>query len=264
MIRHNDPRLHDPIPGIGPVTILTPDVCNQLQEHALEVYPQECLGYVQDGQYHRLENVSPDPEGHARVDPVVLAELLDEGIDALCHSHPDGPDCPSAADMRLQMDLDIPFALVSTNGQACLEPYLFGDMVAKPPLLGRSFRHGVIDCYGLIRDFYGHILNIQLDDFPRDWEWWAKHKECGEGLYEQNFAKWGFREIDGDLQVGDVFLLQAGARVPNHAGIYLGGGLMLHHLAGRLEADASRISTIEPVIRWQQHSRMGKVVRHGG
>jgi len=255
--------LRKPIPGTSPSELMPPEVCNQFQMHAMEMYPQECVGYVKYGQYHRLENVSQVPEASAKIDPVVMLGLLDEGIDVFCHSHPDGPDCPSAHDLKSQHEMAVPWSIVSTNGKGCLAPFVWGEGVAKPPLLGRPFRHGLEDCYGLIRDFYAVVMGIELADAWRDWEWW-RNCEDSEGLYEENFAKWGFSVVEGELEVGDVFLLRAGARVPNHAGIYLGDHLMLHHLSGRSAADVSCISTVEPTIRWAIDRRLVKTVRYGG
>jgi len=39
-----------------------------------------------------------------------------------------------------------------------------------------------------------------------------------------------------ELKVGDCFLMQVASPVPNHAAIYLGDGLILHHLQGRLSS----------------------------
>ena len=94
----------------------TPEVCNQLQLHAIESFPNECIGYVKDGKYVRLENSSKDPENHASIPLTLLAELMSDGIDVLCHSHPNGPNCPSSDDLRFQRQMAIPHALVSTNG----------------------------------------------------------------------------------------------------------------------------------------------------
>lgn len=39
-----------------------------------------------------------------------------------------------------------------------------------------------------------------------------------------------------DIRVGDVIVMQVRAPVPNHAGVYIGDGLMLHHLYNRLSS----------------------------
>jgi hypothetical protein len=43
-------------------------------------------------------------------------------------------------------------------------------------------------------------------------------------------------DADDNLKVGDCFLMQVASPVPNHAAVYLGDGLILHHLQGRLSS----------------------------
>jgi len=50
--------------------------------------------------------------------------------------------------------------------------------------------------------------------------------------------------------LGDVFLAQVRAPVPNHGGVYLDGGLILHHLEGRL----SRREPLGPWRRFVTHA----------
>ena len=54
--------------------------------------------------------------------------------------------------------------------------------------------------------------------------------EHGYNLYLDNFAKEGFSEIVADVQPGDLILMNLGSKVPNHAAIYLGDQLVLHHV----------------------------------
>lgn len=264
MMDPSDPRLTTPIPGIDPAVLIPSEACNQFHSHAVESYPNECIGYVKNGSYHRLENISTTPRDNASVPPEVMAQLLIDEIDVLCHSHPDGPHCPSAADIALQMETDIPHAIVSCNSEAATGPIVYGGMVQRQPLLGRTFIHGFQDCFGLGLDFYRTVMGTDLCDFPRDWSWWDKHNEGDGGLYLDHFREWGFVSVEDDLQFGDVFLLRAASKVPNHCGIYLGNHLMLHHLAGREAYDPSRLSTVEPLVRWRQHGRIEGLLRHGG
>jgi len=91
----------------------------------------------------------------------------------------------------------------------------------------------VLDCYSLIRDWYRQERGIDLPDFTRFDEWWRR----GENLYLDNFSGAGFHEVESsDMNPGDVLLMQVASPVPNHAAIYLGDGLILHHLQGRLSS----------------------------
>ena len=81
--------------------------------------------------------------------------------------------------------------------------------------------------------------------------WWSD-RENGEvvtpkNMYRDNFKACGFREIAQDeMRPGDVFLAQIMAPVTNHGGVYLGNGLILHHLRGRL-------SKTDVASRWLNH-----------
>ena len=101
------------------------------------------------------------------------------------------------------------------------------------PYVGRPFIHGLDDCYSLVRDWYQKELNIKLNDYFRQNEWWYK----GENLYLDNFAKEGFREIkEEELRYGDLLLMCIVSNVPNHAAIFLEGNIVLHHVQGRLSS----------------------------
>lgn len=254
--------IEQPIPGVDPLTICNTSVLEAFQLHALEAYPHECVGAVVAGRYVRLDNASDDPENNAIVSPEVMVQLIAQGLEMILHSHPNGPNCPSGADLIAQRDCDVPFGLICTNGESYTKPVFWGDMLARPALLGRPFVHGITDCVGLIGDYERVVNGREFENPARDWEWWVNCPD--EGLYEQNFRDWGYRPVEEGIQPGDIVFLRAGSKVANHAAIYIGDHLILHHLAGRMENDKSRVSTVEPIIRWQQHQRMGRVVRHGG
>lgn len=224
----------------------------EFRAHAVEAYPDECLGVVlADGSYSRELNVAPDPAKNAYLDPGRFLELEGSGqLRAVCHSHPDGPDCPSASDMSAQIETMVPFAICSTNGQATAEPFSWGDQLADDgDLIGRPFRHGVQDCYGLVRDWWRRERGVILPDYPRDWVWWKK----GGDLYRDYFGEAGFHQIDArEVRPGDCWLAAVRSAVPNHAGVYLDAGLCLHHPSSGLAYDPSRLSKREPMARWAQ------------
>ena len=78
---------------------------------------------------------------------------------------------------------------------------------------------------------------------PRDPGWW----DLGQDVIEANLGQFAFDALgpEEDLEIGDVPLFQVAAKVINHTGIYLGHGLILHHLSNRL----SRIDVMGP---WRQ------------
>lgn len=238
------------------------DVILAIKEDAIGRYPEESCGVVlrrKDGTafYYPMQNIAEDPLKSFRIDESKLAPIM-ESVIAVVHSHPNGPDCPSETDMRQQLALGVPFGIVTTDGVGCFEPFFWGDGTPKAPLIGRGFRHGVTDCYALIKDHFDVNLGIKLGEYPRDWEWW----DSGQKLYEDHFALEGFSRIDeNEVKEHDCFLAQIRSDTPNHAGVYVGGNLILHHLTARLPADASRLSRREPIGSWSKFI-CGFWVRH--
>jgi proteasome lid subunit RPN8/RPN11 len=241
-------RLADGSPLVAPGALVA------LRRHAIDAHPQECIGFIdQAGAYVRLDNVADEPEGHAIADRHLLRRALAAGdLRALCHSHPGGPDCPSEADGRAQIEMEVPFIIVSTNGQATAPPFAFGDqLLDDTPIVGRSFRHYVTDCYSLVRVWWKREREEALPEFPRSWEWWRDDTPGEKDLYRRYFADAGFYEIDrSEVRPGDAWLAAIRSAVPNHAGLYLDGGLALHHPSSGLPFDPGRLSKRESIARW--------------
>lgn len=234
--------------------LMSGQAITDLRAHAIEAFPDECLGVVlADGSYRRMENAAPEPQLAACLRRDQYLELVAAGqLRALCHSHPNAPDCPSEADMRAQQELMIPFVICATNGEATAEPFSWGDELADDrPLVGRSFRHGVEDCYDIIRSWFRVERQIVLPNYPRQWEWWQAATPGSKNLYASFFEDAGFRQIERhEVEPGDCWMAAVRSDVPNHAGVYLDGGLCLHHPSSGLAFDPSRLSKREPMARW--------------
>lgn len=198
--------------------------------HAEAVAPNECCGFIvsdhMDGLefYYPCRNIADDPENFFEIsaDEFIEAEQLGE-IVAVVHSHPNGEPKLSIADRQMQDLLGLDFWLV------CNEELHFFPKIA--PLVGREFVHNQADCYNLFRDFY-YLAGADFPLFEYESEWYLK----GQNLYLDNLERHGFKRLDSaeNLQIGDVILMQVGADVPNHAGIYLGDQMVLHHSPKRL------------------------------
>lgn len=229
--------------------MFTADAILAMKRHALADYPRESCGLVVAGTYRPLPNRATDPAARFRIDDGdYLAHA--GAIEAIVHSHPDGPLHPSAADMRGQIDSAVPWAILATDGERCSEPILWGEGVPVPDLIGREFRHGVTDCYALVRDWFQLERGIRLPDFPRDDEWWHD----GKNLYLDHFADVGFSVVrSGEALTGDVALMTVLSPVPNHAGVVIDGDMLLHHLPRRL-------SRREPFGPW--HRQIVHILRH--
>ena len=232
------------------------DVVHQIKAAAIDAYPRELAGLVISGSFQGYPNEHPTPEAGFLIKPELFAEaLLAGGVQAVIHSHPVLPDeaprdFPSKVDMQQQIATALPWGLLTSDGQTAGEIVWFGDQAPVPPLVGRGFRHAVTDCYNLIRDAFRTQRSITLPEFPREWEWWTQ----GKDLYSENFARAGFTQIDPDrgLEPFDVFLVDIRNHGrPNHGGVYLGGGMGLHHLAARHPVDSRRLSVREPIGRWR-------------
>lgn len=213
----------------------------------------ECIEYAGDSQYEvcgliidggslfRCANIHPNPAEHFRIHEEDLLKAEDRGkITAIFHSHPQRKLVLSAADRHAQLASGIDWWLVSDGTLRKIKPVAH--------LLGRTFKHGELDCYSLFRDAY-HLCGIDLPDFERTNGWWLR----GENLYLKNMPANGFFEIQpSDLKPGDVFIRRAFPETdPCHAMIYLGDDTILHHeSSGRL----SRREPLRPAYMRLTHS----------
>lgn len=257
------------------MTYFAQEIIKKASEHALRDYPLESCGVVIDGEYVPMRNAAADPEHHKAddkdcpcqrcsfaIDPDELISVLNgRDPEGYIHSHPDGPFYPSAADMQQQMETDVPWAIIATDGERCGEPVEFGRQVPMAPLIGRRFMHGVHDCYSLVRDVFRlgreelakqgiewPYEPIELPDMARNDNWWSH----GDNFYLDNFERLGFRRIEmSEARPGDAFLCKIGSAVPNHAGLLLGNNLIIHHLPGE-----TRVSRREPVGGWGRMAEM--------
>lgn len=214
--------------------------------HAVACYPEESCGLIvgPPGQevYVACRNIAENPREDFHID---AQDQLAAGsaLVAVVHSHPDKLARPSAADMRSQIATGLVWGIIALNAQDVAEPVWWGDFCLEQPLVGRSFVHGVNDCYSLIRAYYWQERRVMLPEFPRDAQWWHE----GGDIYRDGFGQAGFIVIKPEeARPQDVFLGQVRSRVPNHGGIMLAGGLALHHLDGRL-------SRREPVTPWLKY-----------
>ncbi|WOD19846.1 C40 family peptidase [Paraburkholderia kirstenboschensis] len=219
---------------------------NAIAEHALAEYPRECCGLILLVHgvefYAPCRNIAGTPSEHFVMSPEDYAAAEDRGtIVAVVHSHPGAAARPSVADRAMceksGVDKWVIVSLgVQADGSIAVDDWCeFSPDGYVPPLLGREFVHGSVDCYSLIRDWYRLERGVDLPDFERPDAWWDDGKS---NLYLDNFAKAGFTNVgqEAELLAGDVVLMQIRSRngVPNHAGVYLGDNVLLHHMYGQL------------------------------
>lgn len=207
------------------------EVLPSIFEHGNSTAPYECCGVVLvfKGRlkYKPCRNLLQgdlfciNPEDYAKAED--MGEIV-----AIAHSHPNYPAVPSEADTVSCNRSGLPWIIVSLldSTSTIVYPEKFNI-----PLIGRQFLHGVLDCYSLIRDYYSTELNIDLNDYLREPNWWDK----GQDLYLENFKKEGFTEVTS-LQKHDIILIQNGSDKVNHGAIYIGDNIILHHSTNRLSS----------------------------
>ncbi|MCE2517636.1 MAG: C40 family peptidase [Alphaproteobacteria bacterium] len=209
--------------------------------------PEEAAGVIANARYIPLENIARDRSRGFALDDI---HLKTEGIEAIVHSHPGGPAYPSGHDMRQQIGCGVPWlvAVAPTASRPDCPEEVFGFGGVPKLDLSCGYRHGVDDCYSLIRGYYQTHHGITLPDVPRPWEWWHD----GLDLYTDGLGPAGFRRLPpgAALAPGDVFLARVRAPVVNHAGVWLGDGLILHHLGGASGHQPERLPRKEPAERW--------------
>lgn len=202
------------------------------EAHAAAAFPREACGLVVvvkgRERFHPCRNAAFGDD-HFIITPEDYAAAEDTGeVVGVFHSHCQmGPE-PSEADLVGCEKSGLPWHIFAlpTKRWHSWQPTGY-----RAPLIGRRFQHGVLDCYALIRDWYAQERGITLLDFERTDNWWHR----GQNLYLDNFGKAGFVVAESP-QHGDVLLLQMSSPVPNHAGIWLEGDMILHHLHGRLSS----------------------------
>lgn len=203
-----------------------------IRAHAQAEFPREACGVVivRKGRqrYIACRNIAGGND-HFAIHPEDYAAAEEQGeVIRIVHSHPNSAPLPSEADLVGCEASGLPWLIVNCpNGQV----HEFAPSGYQAPLIGRSFHHGVLDCYSLIRDYYQRELSITLPDFERADDWWLS----GGNLYEDGFESAGFNVVD-TVQQHDVLLMQIAAPVANHAAVYIGDGLILQHCMGRLSS----------------------------
>lgn len=238
------------------IELLDDDVRGHLVAHAHDCSPRESCGLLvrAENTLHYFASQNLDASGGRDrfvLDPQVWAVAEDIGgeVIAVVHSHPNYSANPSMADRVMCERSGVPWLIVGLPSEHLVELEPSG---WSAPLIGREFSHGVLDCYALVQDFYRRELLVELPDFERSDGWW----ERGGNLYRDGLATAGFQVVNAALpQPGDGLLMRVmSPNADNHAAVYLGDGLMLHHLYGQ----RSRLEYWDGP--WQR--RTTAVVRH--
>lgn len=233
-------------------TWVTPEIIAAAQAHAIRTFPLESCGIVtKTGGYVECENHARDPINAFEMNPTVWLTHLD--ILGVIHSHTNGNYAPGEDDMTSQIATGVAWGVLVATVDSASVPLWWGGDTPIPKLLGREFIHGIQDCYSLIRDWYRLERKVTIPEYPRDAGWW---EEPGKNMYETGFRSAGFYQIPTDpmgIQVGDVFFCKVRSRVENHGGLYIGNGLLMHHVGGHLSLTTPASHWQKLVTRWVRY-----------
>jgi len=218
----------------------TSDLEAIMRQEGVANYPLEACGVVVAiGSRQRIiicKNVADNPRTNFRIDPMEYIEASKLGeVVGIWHTHVDVPPNPSEADVAGCNASKLPWYILSVwnsaEGLTCTPIVTLNPEVVEEAYEGRTYLYGVNDCYTLVRDYYRKEYGIHLGEYPRVERFWEK----GLDFFANGYGEQGFELlIDKEPQVGDLFIMQVGATLPNHIGIYIGNDQILHHCQGRL------------------------------
>lgn len=178
--------------------------------------------------YVRCKNIAQKNE-HFVMDPADYAAAEDAGkVLCVVHSHLNVSPEPSQADLIGIERSQLPWLIINTPVNHHTVTYPTGYVA---PYVGREFVHGITDCYSIWRDYYQRELGIEMIDYERRVDWWLK----GDDLYEDNYRAAGFVEVD-EPRLHDIILMKVASQKQNHAAVYLGDNIILHHVMGKISS----------------------------
>lgn len=211
---------------------------DDIEEHFEKEYPREGCGIVciKKGKAHWVPctNVAEENEEFVIDSQEYIKLKRTSDIVGIVHSHPDGTNEPSEADITYCNALGIPYYIFSYPGMdlAVLEP-----KINTTELYGREYEFTKSDCFEASRDYLKSVgINI-APRIPFEDNWWEKGIDY---FNDELMEEWGFKPVDiKDIQKHDVLTFNVRSATANHCGVYLGGEVFYHHAENRLSCRES-------------------------
>lgn len=211
------------------------DCHDAIKSHAAKEYPNEACGIIINDEYQPCRNLALNPKEHFKI-PIQVLMAADTKLQAIVHSHADYPHL-SAKDIQQQTVSGVPWGWCNVSKGKPGTVYFWGNRIQIQDLDGRPFVFGIYDCFSLVRDFYQVHFDIELENIPREVDFFKNNDLIGKSWKPQ-----GFKMIDKkDLTFGDLLLMKIRNPIYNHIGIYIDDNLILHHLANQLSRYDDRI-----------------------
>jgi proteasome lid subunit RPN8/RPN11 len=238
---------------------LTKDTRNALALHMLDDLEVERCGLITlskigEYEFHPVENVHEEPEKAFRLSKEDSARVMqDKDVVAFCHTHPNGPLCPSEKDVEVQARLKKPSVICARDpGTGIVDIFSLGDHLLDAPLYKRVFRYNTFDCLGALRSWVWQTEGRYMPPMPYEPGWWLvgfnnpEELPNNPNLYEKHFRRYGYKPFSPVFddptneyhpRPGDVLMMMFGVSVVNHVAVYKGDDLIYHHRVDHMSCD---------------------------
>jgi proteasome lid subunit RPN8/RPN11 len=192
---------------------------------------REACGLIKSNQCIHIENTSQIPSENFQIDGKYL---IDEGIQAIWHSHINGNNTLSPQDILTCTKHQIPFYLYDIKSNT----FKYYDPRANSTYLDRQPAPGINDCWSLIDHWYRFEMQIILPEFDRTElikGGWNEIDRPGWNIFMDNVDRAGFKLLSprSELMRGDILVFNISGANSSHVGVLLNpsDGLFIHQLS---------------------------------
>ena len=198
-------------------------------QHAKACWPFEACGAIVNDVFIPFDNVAEDPTRDFQISDPAYFDFYEGGmVECLVHSHIDN-NAASVLDQNQQRCTDIPWMIINLRQRSVMDCIVFGES-SPPPIYGRPFFFGALDCLTLTRDYILVETGFEIPTPAHEFEFFMRGKSDLETM------DLPMAEVhDKSLEKNDIMLYDVGGfGCINHIGVYLGAGEVLHHFLNRV------------------------------